>query len=254
MRVSDICSAIEGFAPLQAAESWDNSGLIVGSPQDEVHGVMVGFDCTPGLIDEAIAAGCDMVVTHHPLIFKGIRSIDPLDPVGSAIYKAIRGGVAVYASHTSSDKVLGGVSFAMASRLGLEGVSFLDGDEYGLGAVGDLPKPLSGEQAIEYVKKAFGLQCLRCSRPVGSVSRVAVCGGSGGSLIEKARLSGAQLYISGDITYHQFFTREGFMVMDIGHFESEKDIVPILFDVLRKKFPTFVVHMVSSTKNPVFYR
>ena len=89
---------------------------------------------------------------------------------------------------------------------------------------------------------------------MGSVSRVAVCGGSGGSLIEKARLSGAQLYISGDITYHQFFTREGFMVMDIGHFESEKDIVPILFDVLRKKFPTFVVHMVSSTKNPVFYR
>ena len=113
---------------------------------------------------------------------------------------------------------------------------------------------MSGEEAVEYVKKAFGLEMLRCSRPVDGIRRVALCGGSGGSLIEKARLSGARLYISGDISYHQFFTPEGFMVMDIGHFESERDIVPILFEVIRKKFPTFAIYTASSTKNPVFYR
>ena len=263
MKVKDIARAIEAFAPTCVQEGWDNSGLIVGSPEDEVGGVMVGFDCTPALIDEALRKGCNMVVTHHPLIFKGIRTIDPEDPVGCAIYKAIRGGVAVYAAHTSADKVRGGVSWAMAERLGLENVTFLEGEEYGLGVIGDLPCKgseaggMTGEEAIAFVKDRFGLSSLRCSAPVPLVRKVALCGGSGGSLIGAAMAAGAQLYVSGDISYHQFFTRPGFMIADIGHFEGEVDIVDVLSAQIRKNLPSsssIPILSSSSLENPVKYR
>ena len=95
MRVGDIAEVLEQFAPLRIQEDWDNSGLLIGSPEDPVHGVLVGFDCTPELIEEAVEKGCDMVVTHHPLIFKGIRRIHADDPVGAAVMRAVRHGVAV---------------------------------------------------------------------------------------------------------------------------------------------------------------
>ncbi|MBR5063337.1 MAG: Nif3-like dinuclear metal center hexameric protein, partial [Bacteroidales bacterium] len=126
MTVGEITRALEAFAPLDIQESWDNSGLLIGSPQDPVHGVLVGFDCTPELIEEAVEKGCDMVVTHHPLIFKGIRRINSGDPVGAAVMKAVQKGVAVYAAHTTADKVIGGVSGAMARRLDLKDVEFLE--------------------------------------------------------------------------------------------------------------------------------
>lgn len=256
MKVGDITAAIEAFAPLSIQEGWDNSGLCIGSPQDEVHGVLVGFDCTEELIDEALAQGCDMVVTHHPLIFKGIKNIRPGDPVSDTLIRAVRGGVAVYAAHTTADKVIAGVSGAMARRLGLRDITVMEDEGgFGLGAVGTLPQPMTGEEAIAYVKERFGLGGLRCSRPVGRIEKVAVCGGSGASEIGAARATGAQLYISGDISYHHFFTPEDFMVMDIGHFESEVDIVPILCAVIKEKFPTFAVRISAhlGRSNPVRY-
>jgi dinuclear metal center YbgI/SA1388 family protein len=258
MRVRDIAAAVEEFAPLGIQEGWDNSGLCVGSPDDEVHGVLLGFDCTPELVDEAIGCGADMVVTHHPLIFGGIKKVSPDDPVGLALMKAVRAGVAVYAAHTNADKVLGGVSGAMARRLGLMDIEVLDkeGDLTGLGAAGNLPEPMDSRSFIEYVKSRFSLGAVRCSRPLDSlVRRVAMCGGSGSSLIGKAMESGAQAYICGDISYHHFFTPKNFMVMDIGHFEGEVEIVSILFSLLRKKFPTFAVRTSSrlAASNPVYY-
>jgi putative NIF3 family GTP cyclohydrolase 1 type 2 len=145
----------------------------------------------------------------------------------------------------------------MASRLGLENVTILDedGEGTGLGVVGDLPEPLTAAEAAALVKERFGLKAMRSSRPVeGRISRVAMCGGSGGSLIPAARRSGAQLYISGDISYHNFFTPEGFMIMDIGHYESEIEIGDILFSLLRKNFPTFAVRITQNIySNPIFY-
>ena len=122
MKVRDIASVIETFAPLEVQESWDNSGLCIGSPEQPVKGVLVGFDCTPALIDEAVANRCDMVVTHHPLIYGGIKKIQPEDPVGRTVLKAAAAGVTVYAAHTNADKVPAGVSGAMARRLGLQDV------------------------------------------------------------------------------------------------------------------------------------
>ncbi len=257
MKVKDIIKAIEEFAPLSIQEKWDNSGLCIGSESDEVSSVLIGLDCTPELVDEAVACGADMIVTHHPLIFSGIKSISADNRTGEAVIKAVRAGIAVYSAHTSADKVIAGVSGAMAARLGLRNVEILDpdGDGTGLGVVGELPVPMPAEDIAALVKDRFSLKVLKSSRPVsGEVKRVAMCGGSGSSLIGKAMESGAQLYISGDISYHHFFTEEGFMIMDIGHYESEIDIVEILFSILRKNFPTFAVRITENIySNPIFY-
>ncbi len=258
MKVKDITQALEAFAPLCIQESWDNSGLLIGSGENPVHGVLVGFDCTPELIDEAVETGCDMVVTHHPLIFKGIRHINAEDPVGAAVMKAVRAGVAVYAAHTTADKVARGVSGAMAERLGLRDVEFLEpGPEgYGLGCVGNWDRPMTGAEALSFVKERFGLQLIRCSKPLETlISRVALLGGSGGSETSLAIGAGAQLYITADVSYHNFFTPEGFMIMDIGHFESEVEIVDIFLSEIRKKFPTFASYKSNrlGRSNPVHY-
>ncbi len=257
MKVKDIVEVIEDFAPLSIQEGWDNSGLCVGSPEDEVTSVLLALDCTPALVDEAVACGADMIVTHHPLIFSGLKRISPDDMTALAVIKAIKAGIAIYAAHTNADKVLGGVSGAMAARLGLENVTLLDdeGEGTGLGAVGDFPEPMTAEAALALVKERFSLKVVKASRPVeGMISRVAMCGGSGGSLIAAARRSGARLYISGDISYHNFFTPEDFMIMDIGHYESEIDIVDILFALITKKFPTFAVRITQNiNSNPIYY-
>ena len=231
MRVGDITAVLEQFAPLGIQEQWDNSGLLIGSPSDPVKAVLVGFDCTPGLIAEAVEKGCDMVVTHHPLIFKGLRRINAQDPVGAAVMQAVRHGVAVYAAHTTADKVIAGVSGAMARRL-------------------------DGQEALRYVQEQFGLRMIRSSRPLETpIRKVALLGGSGGSEAEMAWAKGAQLYITADVSYHQFFTPDGFMIMDIGHFESEVEIVDILLAQIRKNFPNFASYKsaVLGRSNPVHY-
>ena len=186
MKVKDIVKVIEDFAPLSVQEGWDNCGLCVGSPEDEVSSVLLALDCTPELVDEAVSCGADMIVTHHPLIFSGLKRITPDDLVGAAVIKAVKAGISIYAAHTSADKVLEGVSGAMAARLGLVNVKVLadESEGVGLGAVGDLLQPLTSQQAIELVKERFGLKCLKTSKPIdGLITRVAMCGGSGASLI-----------------------------------------------------------------------
>ena len=257
LKVKDVVEVIEGFAPVSLQEGWDNSGLCIGSADAPVSSILLGLDCTPELVDEAVACGADMIITHHPLIFSGLKKISPDNPVGEAVIKAIRAGISIYAAHTNADKVIAGVSGAMAARLGLVNVTILDedGDGTGLGVVGDLPQPISADEAIRLVKDRFSLKAMRTSRPLeGEISRVAMCGGSGGSLIGAAIRSGAQLYLSGDISYHNFFTKDGFMIMDIGHYESEIEIVEILFSLIKKNFPTFAVRITQNIySNPIFY-
>lgn len=256
MKLSEIISAVEDFAPLSFQEQWDNSGLIYGDPDMEVSGAVIGFDCTEELVLEANAKGANLVITHHPLIFRGIKRFDMSDPVSRALTAAIKNDVAVYAAHTNADKVMAGVSGAMADRLGLLDRNFLvpDGDGSGLGIIGVLPEPEFAEDFVLKVKKAFGCNVVRCSRPVKEmISVVALCGGSGASFIEKARLAGAHAYITGDLSYHDFYTHDGFMVMDIGHYEGEEAIVEILFSVIKKNFPNFAVYIAETKRNPVYY-
>jgi dinuclear metal center YbgI/SA1388 family protein len=258
MKVRQIAEAIELFAPLSIQEEWDNSGLCIGSPDSDVTSVLLGFDCTPALVDEAVEIGADMIVTHHPLIFNALKKITPADPTGLTVMKAVSAGISVYAAHTTADKVIGGVSGAMARKLGLENIRILEpeSEDSGLGAFGEFPAEVSFSEALSIVKNKFGLKMVRTSKPLACpIKKVAMCGGSGSSLISSAIHAGAQLYLCGDISYHRFFTPDNFMLMDIGHFESEKEIVFILFSLLKKKFPNFAVRISGNIdkSNPVYY-
>lgn len=252
MKARQVADIIESFAPLDTQESWDNAGLCIGSPEAEVKGIMVGFDCTPALIDEAVAAGCNMVVTHHPLIFKGVKKINPDTFLGATIISAIKNDIVVYAAHTNADKAEGGVNALMAARLGLVEPQPLD--ETGLAFIGLLPEPLTGEAFCTWVKERFALRVLRCSAPVPEVFRVATSCGSGSSFAEAAFRAGADAFVTGDVSYHRFFVPEGRMILDIGHWESEVEIVSKFVTVLRKKMPTFAVYTAKQeNNNPIHY-
>ncbi|MBQ7640508.1 MAG: Nif3-like dinuclear metal center hexameric protein [Bacteroidales bacterium] len=253
MKAKDIADVIEHFAPLATQEAWDNAGFCIGSPEAEVHGVMVGFDCTPELVDEAIAKGADMIVTHHPLIFGGLKKIDPSDFVGETVIKAIRAGIVVYAAHTNADKADGGVTALMAARLGLRNVTPLV--ESNLAQIGELPEPMAPADFIAFVKRAFGLQMMRYSGTgAGRICRVGICGGSGSEFIPDARRAGADAFLTGDISYHRFFGDKSLLVMDIGHYESEVAIVDKFLSLLKDNFPTFALHASTNTNNnPIHY-
>ncbi len=258
MRASDIASVIEEFAPIYIQESWDNAGFCIGSPQQEIRAVLLAFDCTVSVVEEAIEVGANMIITHHPLIFGGVKKISPDNNLGKIITLAIKNDIVIYSAHTNIDKVIGGVSGQMAERLSLKNVEILEkseNGEVGLGVVGELQSPLTGEEFLKKLKEVFSLKYLRASDiPQNKISRVALCGGSGKSLIPKALSSGAQAYVTGDLSYHDFFCEtEDFMIVDIGHYESEIDIVGTIFSLLTEKIPTFAVRITKQDNNPVYY-
>ena len=252
MKASGIAAVIERFAPASMAAEWDNSGFCIGSPDTEVRGVLVGFDCTPDLVKEAVRRGANMIVTHHPLIFRGIKKISDDTFLGSVITLAIKNDIVVYAAHTNADKAAGGVNDLMADRLGLVDRHPLCEDGFGL--CGRLPRPMDSREFIAFVKEKFSLRIVRTSAPIeGPVEKVALCSGSGAGMLQDAVDSGAQAYLCGDLSYHQFFTEKGFMLLDVGHFESEIDIVDKLFSLLREKNSNFAVLRTEKDNNPIHY-
>ncbi len=258
MKAFEIIEAIEDFAPGNLQESWDNSGLIIGDTNKEVGSILLALDCTPELISEAIETGAGMIITHHPLIFKGVKRIGTNTVQERMITSLIKNDIVLYSMHTNIDKVPEGVSSLMAKKLGMKNLSFLlpdNGGENGLGLVGDLDKYIEFNELSERLKKIFSVKTLRCSKPVkGEIKRVAVCGGSGGSLIQEAIKAGASVYITGDISYHNFFCEDGFMIIDIGHYESEIDVLKLIMSVIWKKIPNFAVRIARNNNNPIYYQ
>ncbi len=254
-KISDIIGALEEFAPLSLQESYDNCGLQTGDASRECTGVMLCVDPTPGVIAEAASAGCNLVVSHHPLIFRGLKHITGSTPVERAVEYSIRNGVAVYSLHTCLDNAPSGVSRRMAEMLGLTQVTALD-CESGAGAVGQLAEPLAAVDFLSEVKRAFGARVVRHSVPDGSrmVSRVALCGGSGASMLPAAVACGADAMVTADVKYHDFADYGGnILIADIGHFESEHCTIGIFTDIITKKFPNFAVRDSHVESNPVNY-
>lgn len=262
--VHDITAAIEAVAPLTLQESWDNSGMQVGPDTAPCTGVLVCVDVTPQVVDEAIRLGCNLIVSHHPLIFKGLKSITGATPVERAVLKAITHGIAIYSSHTALDNAPGGVSHAMAARLGVDVervlVPLAGRTDAGTGIVGTLPQALTPAQLVQRVKEAYGVPVVRCTAVGDSmdantpVSRVAMCGGSGGPFIADAVKAGAQVYITGDVRYHDFADYGGdILVMDIGHYESEQCTKDIFYQIITQKLANFAVYKSEAGVNPVNY-
>ncbi len=257
IKAKDIIGAIEEFAPGHIQEDWDNSGLMIGDTEREVTSALLALDCTMDVVNEAIERGCGMIVTHHPLIFKGLNKIGVESQQEKMINKIIKNDIVVYSVHTNIDKVPEGVSGIMADKLNLgerEVLAKSDQEGSGLGIVGNLREEMTSDDFISLVKKSFSLSVLKSSAPLQKcIKRVALCGGSGGSLISGAVKSGADVYISGDISYHNFFCEEGFMIIDIGHYESEIGVIDLLISIILKKFPTFAVLRSERSKNPIYY-
>ena len=182
MKIREIINAIEAFAPPSLQEGYDNTGYQTGNPDAEASGALLCIDVTEGIIDEAVAKGCNLVITHHPLLFRGVKCVIGRDRPERVLAKAIRNDITVYSSHTAMDSAVGGVSWRMAGKLGLTDTEVLvpssPGAATGLGIVGNLEAPLSPLQLAERVKQAFSSQVLRISRPAGQleITRVALCG------------------------------------------------------------------------------
>ncbi len=261
--IKDIISAIEQFAPLRLQESYDNSGLQVGEEDAECTGVLLCVDVTPTVIDEAVSRRCNLVVSHHPLLFKGLKRITGTTPVEVSVMKAIAAGISVYSCHTSVDNATNGVSWVMARKLGLANVRVLAPQtgnlsaDTGSGAIGEYPESLTVSELIARVKAEFSSPVVRCTEPPAMnmpVTKVAMCGGAGGFLIGDAIAEGAQVFITSDTRYHDFVDyAERIFIVDIGHFESEQCTKEIFYHVIKEKFPTFALYYSEIEKNPINY-
>lgn len=259
MKVKDIIDPIERFAPLSLQESYDNAGLVVGRPDDEVHGVLLAVDVTDEVMDEAERTGCDMIVTHHPVVFHALKRFNSEGYVQRTVERAIRSRIALYACHTNLDSAPHGMSWRLAEQLGIGNLRVLcpraEQPGAGFGAVGELPEEEPTLDFLRRVKKTLGCGALRMSRPATpSVRRVALCTGSGASLTEEAARSGAEVYLTADLKYNDFMIPDQrFTVVDVGHYESEYCAIDLLFDILSENLLTFAVRRSESSRNPITY-
>lgn len=259
MKIRDIAAAIEAFAPLGLQESYDNAGLAVGRPDADVRKALLAVDVTEEVIEEAAAEGCDIIITHHPVIFHPLKRLNSASYTERCVEQAIRRGIALYAAHTNLDSTPEGMSWRVGHMLGLEGMSVLEpsaaGGGAGFGVVGMLSAAVPSEAFMRRVMDMFGVRVLRHGDIVrGQVRRVAICTGAGGSLIDEALAAGADIYLTADLRYNDFMRHEGRMILvDMGHFESEYCAIEILFDVLSKNLPTFAIRKSVRSRNPVNY-
>ena len=255
-----MLDALEQFAPLPLQESWDNAGLQLGLTEAEVSGALLCLDVNEQIIDEAIRRGCNLVVSHHPLLFRGLKQISGADYVQRSVIKALKNDIVVVSLHTNMDNVQGGVNWKIAERLGLQGCQFfaqkmVDGMEAGSGVVGELPSALDARAFIELVKQQFGVQCAMCNelleRPI---RKVAICGGAGDFLLPDAVAQGADAFITGEMHYHQYFGYEQrIQLCVIGHYQSEQYTSEIFRDIIQKECPGVTTCIAETCTNPIVY-
>ena len=363
MKIKEVIQYLEGIAPRSSQESYDNSGLLVGDANAELTEALICLDSTEEIVLEAIEKGCNMIIAHHPIIFKGLKKLTGANYIERVIALCIKNDIALYAIHTNLDNYRFGVSHEMANRLGLvnqrvlepknkvlnkisvyvptehaqtvanamyaagagsignyincsfqiEGVGtftavdgavpfvgeigveerakeikvecivsahlayqtinamkkahpyevvayelteLLNENEYeGAGIVGDLEQPMAVTDVLAMIKERFNCGVVRYTKPVKEhIQRIALCGGSGSFLLNKAIASQADLYLTADFKYHEFFDAEDKIVIaDIGHYESEQFTIQLLGAILTKKFPKFAFRLTSKSTNPINY-
>lgn len=363
MKLREITQYLESLAPLSTQESYDNSGLIVGDPDESVRGVLVSLDCIEATVDEAIEKGANLIIAHHPIVFKGLKQFNGANYIERTVIKAIRNSIAIYAIHTNFDHYLFGVNREIGERMGLNNLRVLapksnvltklvffvpeshskvvldavfeagagrignyadcsfqvhgtgtyrpgehanpyegnrgevsrvdelrmevlvenahlsrvvramksahpyeevayemyalsnQNQDMGAGMLGELEVPMEERVFLEKIKTIFRCFVIRhtafLNRPI---QKVAFCGGSGSFLLNDAKRAGADIFITGDYKYHDFFDAENQIVIaDIGHFESEQYTSNRLVAILTKKFPKFAVHLTEVNTNPIKY-
>ena len=363
MKIKDVTKFLESIAPLSYQESYDNSGLIIGDFENEISGVLVSLDVTEAVIDEAILKKANLVVAHHPIIFKGLKKINGSNFVEKTVIKAIKNDIAIYAIHTNLDNVANGVNFKIAEKLGLKNIKILapkcqslmkltvfvpqestgnlldalykagageigkysncsfrtegkgtfkpnhlanpfignvgkleeveecrievvfpsylknqvlkgmqsghpyeeisyylhllenQNQEVGSGAIGDLPNEMDISDFLPFLKEKMGLKVIRYTESKNiKLKKIAVCGGVGSFLLNEAKRAGAEVFVSSDFKYHEFFDAENqIIIADIGHFESEQFTKDLLVENISKKFINFATYLSEIDTNPIKY-
>ena len=257
MRLKEIVAALERLAPPRLQDEWDNSGLQVGFPESEISGILVCLDVTEAIVDEAVAKGFNLIVSHHPLLFKALRQVSDATYQQRCVVRALAEGVSIYSAHTSLDNAPGGVNHKIAELLGLQNLHWLlpmAGEDAGSGLVGELPVPETDREFFSRVKQLFGVQCLRHSAPDGrEIRRVALCGGAGAFLLRDAVAAGADCFLSGEFHYHDYFENGSVLLCELGHYQSEQFTQDLLQEYLMVNCPGVRVARTELNTNPTCY-
>jgi dinuclear metal center YbgI/SA1388 family protein len=363
MKIAVYKSYLETIAPPSLQESYDNAGLLTGNGDWECSGAILALDATEEVIDEAVEKKCNLVIIHHPIVFKGLKRLNGSNYVERAIIRAIKNDIAIYAIHTNLDNVIKGVNGRIAEKLGLKNVQILkqreeqlrklvtfaplehaervrsaifqagggfigkysecsfiqegigtfkpelgsnpftgklgirteekelkmeiifpshlqeklvkamiDAHPYeevaydiiplgnylsdvGSGIIGELSEPMEEERLLGHIKKVFDLKVIRHTPFLNKkAQKIAICGGAGSFLLPVAIGQNADVYITSDVKYHEFFDADSrILLADIGHYESEQFTIDLLYDLLTEKFPTFAVQKTGIKTNPVHY-
>ncbi len=254
--VNHILEALLQWAPNHLKADYDNIGLLVGDPNQTVNGIITCLDVTQNVIEEADAASVQLIIAHHPLIFRKLAAVRSDDPTGHLVTELVRRGISLIAMHTNLDSAVDGVSYVLAEKLGLEHCSFLESgrDGGGYGVLGTLPEAVTRDQFLTMVAERLQVPMLRFSGHSEAISKVAVCGGAGSFLIETAIASGAHAFVTADLKYHDFFTHQGsFVLCDAGHYETEMPVSERVQFFLKQTFPGLHVDVTRHVTNPVEY-
>lgn len=258
VKIKEVVAALERFAPLPLQDEYDNAGLQIGLTEVEVSGALLCLDVTEAIVREAVSQGCNLIVAHHPLLFRALKHITGQTQPERCAALAVKHDVAIYAAHTNLDNARGGVNFEIANRLGLQGVRFLkpapDGQS-GSGIVGELAEPENAEAFLRRVKDIFHVESLQhnslLERPVRTV---AVCGGAGDFLLGEALRQKADAFLTGEMHYHVFFGHEQEIQIGVmGHYQSEQFTIDLLGDVLKNALPELRLVKTKIKTNPISY-
>jgi len=275
VKIIEVVNALERFAPLPLQEDYDNAGLQVGLTAADVSGALLCLDVTEQVVDEAEANGCNLIVSHHPLIFHRLSCISDADYVQRTVMKAIEHKVAIVSMHTNLDAAEGGVNFKIAEKLGLCDVRFIGKTQTatapqplgaattdtttevrgGEGVIGRFAEPMAADDFLLLVKQRFDVECVMANellrRPIATV---ALCGGAGDFLLPVAVKAGADAFLTGEMHYHQYFGYEQrVQIAVIGHYQSEQYTKEILRDIIQRDCPGVRCVMSAINTNPILY-
>ncbi|MBP3763590.1 MAG: Nif3-like dinuclear metal center hexameric protein [Bacteroidales bacterium] len=256
--IQQVVSHLDATFRPEVQEDYDNSGFLLGHSDTACTGALVALDLTATVVEEAIELGFNLIVTHHPFIFSGLKRITDQSASGRLVLTLAEHGISVYAAHTNLDNLPWGVSGALAQRLGLQDCRVLSplGGDTGAGTLGSLPSPMEADRFLRKVKEVTGLPTVRCSQhsPGQLVQRIALCGGSGSFLIGNAIDCGADIYLTADIKYHDFERATSRLILaDIGHYESEQFAKEIISRSISEKFSNFACRISAKQEGIVYY-
>lgn len=259
MRCQEVIEILEQHSPRSYAEDWDNVGLLAGRRDKEVHTVLVALDATDSVVNQAVEQKVDMLITHHPLIFSGRKSVTEDDVIGRRLVKLLQNDISYYAMHTNFD--VKGMAQLSAEKLSLTDVKVLDetyadqqGHTDGIGRYGKLPETMTLRELAEYVKRCYALDFVKvCGDLSREITTVAISTGSGKSMKSYALQSGSQALITGDMDHHTVIDAvdEGLCIIDAGHYGTEKMFVPYIVDFLAGKCSELKV-IEAVEKNPFY--